>query len=153
MKTIGDLSRNHFLGDCIVGMAIGDESSDRNECRVRVKWSDFDCIGLLRWYDCDIGGSFDDSDGQLTVFDFWRVCKDGQNFEIRVAEGRVAASFGLEYRGNEVDRRCCGNLLMSDDNSVMAIGNIGDYDGRHTNGFGMEIEQNFDNHFEVGIGN
>ena len=52
-----------------------------------------------------------------------------------------------------MNRRCCENLLMSDDNNWMAIGNIGDYDGRHKNGFGMVIEQNFDVHFEAGIAN
>ena len=66
---------------------------------------------------------------------------------------RVVVFFELRYRGNEMDRRGCENLLMNDDNSWMAIGNTGDYDGRHKNGFEMEIEQNFGDRFEVGIAN
>ena len=54
-KTIGDLSRSHFWNDGIVGRAIEDENNDHNECKVRVRLSDFDCIDLLRWYDYDIG--------------------------------------------------------------------------------------------------
>ena len=52
---IGGWSRNRFLDGCVVEMESEDESNDHNECRVRVKLSDFDCIGLLRWYDCGIG--------------------------------------------------------------------------------------------------
>ena len=52
--TIVDWSKSHFLGDCIVGTVSEDENNDRNECRVRVRLSDFDCIDLWRWYDCGI---------------------------------------------------------------------------------------------------
>ena len=55
MWTIDDWSRNHFLGDCIVGTVSEGENNDRNECRVRVRLSDFDCIDLWRWYDYGIG--------------------------------------------------------------------------------------------------
>ena len=55
MKTIDDWSKSHFLGDCIVDMVNEDESNDRSECTVRVRWSDFDCIDLWRWCGYDIG--------------------------------------------------------------------------------------------------
>ena len=47
-KTVVDWSRSHFLDDCIVGMVSEGASNDRNECTVRVRLSDFDCIGLWR---------------------------------------------------------------------------------------------------------
>ena len=53
-KTIDDWSRSHFLGGGIVEMVSEDENNDRNECTVRVRLSDFDCIDLWRWYDCGI---------------------------------------------------------------------------------------------------
>ena len=52
---IDGLSRNRFLDGCSEEMGIEDENNDHNECRVRVKLSGFDCIGLLKWYDCGIG--------------------------------------------------------------------------------------------------
>ena len=48
-------SKSHFLGGYIAGMVSEDENNDRNECRVRARLSDFDCIGPWRWYDCGIG--------------------------------------------------------------------------------------------------
>ena len=55
MKTLDDWSRSRFLDDCIVEMESEDENNDHNECRVRVRSSDFDCIDLWRWYDHGIG--------------------------------------------------------------------------------------------------
>ena len=54
MKTIVDWSKSHFLGGGIVEMVSEDENNGRNECKVRVKLSDFDCIGLWRYCGCDI---------------------------------------------------------------------------------------------------
>ena len=55
MTMIDDWNRNHFLDGCVEERAILDENNDHNECRVHVRLSDCDCIGLLRWYDCGIG--------------------------------------------------------------------------------------------------
>ena len=45
---IDDWSRSRFLDDCIVGTVSEGESNDRNECTVRVRLSDFDCIDLWK---------------------------------------------------------------------------------------------------------
>ena len=48
MKTIDGWNMNHFLDDCIAEKENEDENNDRNECTVRGRLSDFDCIGLGR---------------------------------------------------------------------------------------------------------
>ena len=53
--TIVDWSKSHFSDDCTVETVSEGENNDRNECTVRVRWSDFDCIDLWRWCGCDIG--------------------------------------------------------------------------------------------------
>ena len=45
-----DFDEKILESNCVAGMAIWDENSDRIECRVLLRWSGCDCSGLLRYF-------------------------------------------------------------------------------------------------------